>query len=600
MLRQFIVKKIISFTLLAFLLFCFIFPADAFAISFDILEIKTSLINTYKDYTAPSNTTKEIPVAKKAQTSPSNRPVFLKNTISFLTKTYNNYVLEPGATAIEKTNIIFEEKINKIPLLTANAIDTFSWASEYYDNYTSKLANILYGTEVLEKNIYTSKSIPESTPKISVTAQPLSPPPVSPLQKEQTSPIVKVTDSMTLTALRNLLSDPEIKKNFQGPAGPAGAQGPMGLVGPKGDPGTSVSYSPSQQPAFVGIIQPNPATNFSGATLFGATNLSSNHFSTNTANATTLTVTENSTLKTLEVTGNSTITGNLTVTGTVTGSGATTGTSLALSGALTALTFNGLTITTSTGTLTVANGKTLTISDSATLATNSITLAGGEVITFSASNALSLLTTGNTSVTLPTSGTLYGTVTDSITCLELLTSVSNETGTGALVFGTSPTFTTQITTPLVIGGTATTADLSLQTTSGVGASGADMHFLVGNNGATEAMTILNNGNIGIGTTAPASMFSVGASSQFQVDSSGNIVKLNNVTTSFPSSQGAANSFLRNDGVGTLTWAEPTSTGVAGFWQRNGTSLAPTTITDFVGIGTTAPTGKLHVVGQCVT
>src|SRR3989344_3111145 len=315
MLRQFIVKKIISFTLLAFLLFCFIFPADAFAISFDILEIKTSLINTYKDYTAPSNTTKEIPVAKKAQTSPSNRPVFLKNTISFLTKTYNNYVLEPGATAIEKTNIIFEEKINKIPLLTANAIDTFSWASEYYDNYTSKLANILYGTEVLEKNIYTSKSIPESTPKISVTAQPLSPPPVSPLQKEQTSPIVKVTDSMTLTALRNLLSDPEIKKNFQGPAGPAGAQGPMGLVGPKG----------------------------------------------------------------------------------------TTGTSLALSGALTALTFNGLTITTSTGTLTVANGKTLTISDSATLATNSITLAGGEVITFSASNALSLLNTGSTSVTLPTS-----------------------------------------------------------------------------------------------------------------------------------------------------------------------------------------------------
>ena len=29
-----------------------------------------------------------------------------------------------------------------------------------------------------------------------------------------------------------------------------------------------------------------------------------------------------------------------------------------------------------------------------------------------------------------------------------------------------------------------------------------MHFLTGNNGATEAMTILNNGNVGIGTTSP--------------------------------------------------------------------------------------------------
>lgn len=56
--------------------------------------------------------------------------------------------------------------------------------------------------------------------------------------------------------------------------------------------------------------------------------------------------------------------------------------------------------------------------------------------------------------------------------------------------------------PNILGGTSTTQDLSLQTTSGVGASGADMHFLVGNNGATEAMTILNSGNVGIGNTAP--------------------------------------------------------------------------------------------------
>jgi len=37
-----------------------------------------------------------------------------------------------------------------------------------------------------------------------------------------------------------------------------------------------------------------------------------------------------------------------------------------------------------------------------------------------------------------------------------------------------------------------------------------MHFLVGNNGATEAMTILNSGNVGIGTAAPGSRLDVTA------------------------------------------------------------------------------------------
>jgi hypothetical protein len=106
------------------------------------------------------------------------------------------------------------------------------------------------------------------------------------------------------------------------------------------------------------------------------------------------------------------------------------------------------------------------------------------------------------------------TATDIDTSAELLAIVGDETGTGALVFGTSPTFTTQITTPLVVGGTATTQDLTFQTTSGVGATGADMHFLVGNNGATEAMTILNNGAIGIGNTAPTNaLLTVGAVTQ---------------------------------------------------------------------------------------
>jgi hypothetical protein len=79
--------------------------------------------------------------------------------------------------------------------------------------------------------------------------------------------------------------------------------------------------------------------------------------------------------------------------------------------------------------------------------------------------------------------------------------------TGTQTFGgaktfTSPIFLTSITTPLIIGGTATTSTLTYRTTSGTGAAGADHIFQVGTNGATEAMRILNSGAIGIGLTTP--------------------------------------------------------------------------------------------------
>jgi len=69
----------------------------------------------------------------------------------------------------------------------------------------------------------------------------------------------------------------------------------------------------------------------------------------------------------------------------------------------------------------------------------------------------------------------------------------------------------------------------------------------------------NSGNVGIGTYSPSSALSVGASNQFQVNSTGNLTKINNVTTSWPSTQGTASSVLQNDGSGNLTWAAATST-----------------------------------------
>ena len=139
---------------------------------------------------------------------------------------------------------------------------------------------------------------------------------------------------------------------------------------------------------------------------------------------------------------------------------------------------------------------TLNITGVSTLA--SLAITGGSTLT---GNLTVSGTINGTS--LPTSGTLYGTATDSITSLQLLTSVSNETGTGALVFGTSPTFTTNITTPLIVGGTAVGSGVTYKSTTGIGTvTGIAHQFVGGTDGATVAMTVLNNGFVGIGTSTP--------------------------------------------------------------------------------------------------
>ena len=70
-----------------------------------------------------------------------------------------------------------------------------------------------------------------------------------------------------------------------------------------------------------------------------------------------------------------------------------------------------------------------------------------------------------------------------------------------------------------------------------------------------------NNLLGIGNSAPVALFSVGSTSQFRVDSSGNILRINDVVTSFPASQGAASTFLQNNGSGVLTWVSASPTAV---------------------------------------
>jgi hypothetical protein len=106
------------------------------------------------------------------------------------------------------------------------------------------------------------------------------------------------------------------------------------------------------------------------------------------------------------------------------------------------------------------------------------------------------------------------------------------------------------------GGTSADNTLILQGNAASGGNtptSTNIQFKVGNSGATTAMTLLNNGNVGIGAISPASILSVGSNSEFQVSLTGNIVKINNVATSWPSSQGSAGTYLKNNGSGILSW-----------------------------------------------
>jgi hypothetical protein len=108
---------------------------------------------------------------------------------------------------------------------------------------------------------------------------------------------------------------------------------------------------------------------------------------------------------------------------------------------------------------------------------------------------------------------------------------------------------------------------------------------------TQRVSILNNGNVGIGTSAPGGLLDVGATPLFRVSSTGNVALIRGIAYSWPSSQGSASTVLTNDGSGVLTWASP---GVASQWTTSGSNIYYNS--GNVGIGTTAPSGILHVAG----
>jgi hypothetical protein len=122
-----------------------------------------------------------------------------------------------------------------------------------------------------------------------------------------------------------------------------------------------------------------------------------------------------------------------------------------------------------------------------------------------AATGTSLSLTGNLSAAAGTFST-----TLSVTGATTLGNTLFVTGAGTFSSTLSAGATTvaSLATPLITGGSATTSSITYKTTTGVGTATADHIFQVGNNGGTEVLRITNAGNVGVGTATPTAKFEV--------------------------------------------------------------------------------------------
>ncbi len=244
----------------------------------------------------------------------------------------------------------------------------------------------------------------------------------------------------------------------------------------------------------------------------------------------------NSPSYTLDISGTGRLTGNLTLGSVLSTSGLAT--------FMSGINVNSETITDFTGTGLSLSGGALTLSTT-----------GDWTGTFDAQEGAYYLSRAN-----HTGSQLASTISDFSTSVqglidtsaELVGILTDETGSGALVFGTSPS----LVAPTLSGTISGTYTLAGTPTLGANLALGGATRTIGDTGG---ISITTAGNVGIGDTTPASLFTVGNGDLFQVDTNGDIVKLKNLTYSWPSSHVAG--VLKNNGSGTLSWSALTSSDV---------------------------------------
>ena len=182
---------------------------------------------------------------------------------------------------------------------------------------------------------------------------------------------------------------------------------------------------------------------------------------------------------------------------------------------------------------------------------------------------------------------LYASTTTALSKLAdvALGSVLISGGVGvAPSYSASPTLTTSLTTPLLIGGTTTSSSLTLQSTSGVGTTDSIL-FKVGNNGATTAMTISSAGAVSLNTA-----LAVGSGGTGAITFTANGVIYGNTTSAFGvTAAGTTGQVLIATTSGAPSWGAIPSTAAVTSITFGTTGLTPSTAT----------TGAVTVAGTLV-
>lgn len=207
---------------------------------------------------------------------------------------------------------------------------------------------------------------------------------------------------------------------------------------------------------------------------------------------------------------------NISTSGNVSTNGLTIGTSTWPANAAGVLTNNG------TGTLTWAAAPNPTL--------------GGDLTGTAAAATVSRIQGQPVSATVPAAGQVLQFVSGIWTPANLTGggTVTNVTATAPINVANGST------TPALSLSPLTNTDISA--TAAIAGTKIDPAF-----GTQNITTTTGSASIGGG-------LNVGLANGLQVSNAGNITRINGIATSFPAAQGAANTYLRNDGAGNLSWS----------------------------------------------